>query len=355
MEMKTRLLFVPLLFALVASLAACGGSSNSVPANAVAVVDGTPITLAKFNFWLAQDVAQKKATTGVAPDPVTLRAEVVALLVQFEEVKQQAKKLHVSVTPAEVDKYISDIVKKTPFNGSMSKFLVQLKQQGLTLKGAQEEVSQGLLQQKIRTKVTSAATVTVAQEKTYYDANKSQFMTSATLQVAKSKSLAVSIEQQLRNGTSFAKLAKKYSKDPGSASQGGKYTATSREVPAYDKAAFSLKTGQLSGLVDATSAANGGYGFFIMKPLGPVKTTTSGKTRDMEHILVSVKTTPKQKTFAQAQASIKSTLLGQQQSTLFQKWISDLVTSYKGKISYQTGYAPPTTTAISTTPPITTG
>ncbi len=58
--MKNRLLFVPVLLALVVSLAACGGGSQNVPANAIAVVNGTPITLAQFNDFFAQAVTAAK-------------------------------------------------------------------------------------------------------------------------------------------------------------------------------------------------------------------------------------------------------------------------------------------------------
>src|SRR5262249_2896233 len=139
--------------------------------------------------------------------------------------------------------------------------------------------------------------------------------------LVKQKSLAASLEQQLKNGASFAKLAKKYSKDPGSAAQGGKYLATQgKEVPAYDEAAFALKTGALSGLVDATSQADGGYGWFIIKALGPVQTPS----------------------FATEQTTIQSTLLQQKQQALWSQWLEKLAKQYQGKVSYQTNYAPPT-------------
>src|SRR5262245_47400563 len=68
MEMKTRLLFLPLLLMLVASLTACGGGSI-VPPSAVAVVGGVPITTAAYNAALAQAQAQLVAQGGQQATP----------------------------------------------------------------------------------------------------------------------------------------------------------------------------------------------------------------------------------------------------------------------------------------------
>jgi foldase protein PrsA len=340
MEMKTRLLFLPLLVMLVASLAACGGGSQGVPANAVAVVGNTPITTTVFNGFLTQRIAIAEAQ-GQKPQPGTpqytaLRDEVVAYLVQVNELEQQAPKEGVSMTQGQVTEFLKNLA-KTSYGGSMAKLTAALKKQGLSMATARQEVFVNLLATKVKTKVTQSAKVTMAQEQAYYNTNKAQFQTPATKTrsvehiLVKSKSLADTIEQKLRNGTSFASLAKKYSKDPGSAAQGGKYTATGSEVPAYDQAAFSLKTGQLSAPVDATSAANGSYGWFIIKALGPVKQTPAHTT-----------------SFAQAEPTIKQQLLQQAQDKLWQTWLTDLQNEYKGKVQYQSGYAPPTTTAIST-------
>ena len=346
--MKTRLLFVPLLLMLVASLAACGGGSQAVPANAVAVVNGTPITFTVFNGFLKQRLAIAKAQGQSAqpgtPQYASLRDETVAYLVQVNELEQQASKEGVSESQADVTKFLQNLA-QTSYSGSMAKLTAALKKQGLSMATARQEVFVNLLATKIKTKVTSTATVTPAQEHTYYNTNKAQFQTPASTTrsvehiLVKSKSLANTIEQKLRNGASFASLAKQYSKDPGSAAQGGKYTATEgREVPAYDHAAFSLKTGQLSAPVDATSAANGSYGWFIIKALGPVKKTPAHTT-----------------SFSQAEATIKQQLLQQAQDTLWQTWLTDLQKQYQGKVSYQSGYAPPTTTALTQTTPVTTG
>ncbi|HZS93667.1 MAG TPA: peptidylprolyl isomerase [Chloroflexota bacterium] len=64
---------------------------------------------------------------------------------------------------------------------------------------------------------------------------------------AKKKSLAVQLYHRARNGANFAALAKKYSIDTTSAKKGGDlgFFTHGQMVPAFDKAAFSMKVGQI--------------------------------------------------------------------------------------------------------------
>jgi peptidyl-prolyl cis-trans isomerase D len=73
---------------------------------------------------------------------------------------------------------------------------------------------------------------------------------------------AEQILKQLRGGADFADLAKKFSDDrPGSAEKGGElgWVTHGQMVPSFEKAIFSLKPGELSGIVDTE------YGYHIVQ------------------------------------------------------------------------------------------
>ena len=134
-----------------------------------------------------------------------------------------------------------------------------MKKDDITLSQLEQyELRPNLLGQKLQAKVTSDVKVSDAAALKYYNANKATYVTPKTREVrhilVNSKSLADTIETKLKNGASFAALAKKYSKDTGSAAQGGKLcvahggtlSVPARAVPPFDKAAFSLKTNEIS-------------------------------------------------------------------------------------------------------------
>jgi len=79
--------------------------------------------------------------------------------------------------------------------------------------------------------------------------------------VAEAQRRAEDLLKQLKAGAKFEDLAKKYSEDPGSAKEGGSLSWIGRgqTVPEFEKAAFSLPKGQVSGLVKSS------YGFHIIR------------------------------------------------------------------------------------------
>ncbi|HSB09441.1 MAG TPA: peptidylprolyl isomerase [Blastocatellia bacterium] len=82
-----------------------------------------------------------------------------------------------------------------------------------------------------------------------------------TLTKDEARAKAQGLLERVRKGEDFAKLAKENSDDPGSKDKGGEYDFFGRGqmVPEFDKAAFGLKPGEVSDLVETQ------FGFHIIK------------------------------------------------------------------------------------------
>lgn len=332
--------FLPLLALLVvvALAAGCGGGGKkSVPSDAVAVVGSDNI--AKSQFTLLMDGTQRAyvARKTAFPKPGTsqykaLQDQTMKYLVQQAELEQKAKGLGITVTDKDVQARITQI-KKQYFAGDEKKYQQQLKAQGLTEPLLAINLHGQILSEKLYAKVTGGVKVSDADVRAYYVAHKSTYTQAASRDVrhilVNDKKLADSIEAQLKSGADFAKLAKKYSKDPGSAKQGGKLTISKGQTVApFDKVAFSLKKNELSAPVHTT------YGWHIIQALSDVKPATQQPLKDV-------------------QASIRTQLLQTKKTDVINKWVDDVNKEYATKISYATGYTP-LTTAVTTTAATTT-
>lgn len=95
-------------------------------------------------------------------------------------------------------------------------------------------------------------------------------------------SLATEVLERLRAGEDFAQLARRYSQDPGSRERGGDlgWFRRGQMVEQFDSAVFSLRPGQLSGVVETT------FGFHIIR-LDRVR----GAERQARHILIGAEIT----------------------------------------------------------------
>jgi parvulin-like peptidyl-prolyl isomerase len=348
MEMKTRLLFLSVPLALVAVLAAgCGGGggASGVPADSIAKVGGTDITKTTFNDLISVAFANYRSRGQTPPKVGTpaytqLRYQAVSVLVQEEELKQEGEKLGVTVKQKDIDARVA-FIRKTSFHGSEKKLQAALKADHITLVQLERfELGPRLLSQKLEDEVTKSVKVSRAAALKYYDQNKASFTTPKTREVrhilVNSKTLAEQIAAKLHNGASFAKLAKKYSKDTASAAQGGKLCvahggssgACQQTVPPFDKAAFSLKTKEIS-LVHSV------YGWHVIQALGPVQPAHK-------------------QTFKEVESEIQSNLAQQQRQVAWSAWVSKVPKDFKGKVFFQTGYQPPTTSTPTATAPATT-
>jgi foldase protein PrsA len=334
-----RFLPVALLVVIVVVAAGCGGGGSAkVSSDSVAAVGNDQITKAEFNFLIAGAKSQALAAKATFPKPgtadyKTLQDKAMAYLVQEKELEQKGKDLGVQVTDADVDKQIQQI-KKQYFGGSEKAFQAQLKQQGFTLPLLKIYQRGNLLSDKLYKKITADAKVTDAEIQKYYNENKTQYTKVESRDVrhilVNSKAKADDLESLLKAGGDIAALAKKFSKDTLSAVKGGKLTIEKgKTVAEFDKAAFALKTNEISPPVHTQ------YGWHIIQALSAVKPASTQP-------LSAVKET------------IRQNLLSQKKTDLFQKWLDGVKKDYAKSVRYQTGYVPEATTATTAATPTTT-
>jgi len=333
---RLSLVLLALPLALLAS--ACGGGgggSAKVGSGDAAVVGGEHISRDQLDTRVHQakcsyDLQKRTFPKAGSPEYQAIQSQILASLVQRVQLQQKAPSLDVKVTDDQVQKQLTDL-KKQYFGGDEKKYKAELKRQCVTDPEVKNDLRANLLSNAVFKKVTASAKVTDAQIKDYYDGHREVYTTPQTrvvrhiLVAAKDKALADKLYGQLKAGADFATLAKKYSIDPGSKSQGGELTITrGQTVPEFDKTAFALKTGELS------------------KPI---------KTQFGWHIILAEKAAkPRQSTpFKQVKESIRQQLLQQKRNDALQKWLDGVKKEYASKISYATGLAPPATTTSSTT------
>lgn len=96
---------------------------------------------------------------------------------------------------------------------------------------------------------------------------------------------AEAVLQESRTGKDFAELARKYSEDP-SAAQGGEagWFTQGQLLPAVEKAAFALKKGEISGVVESA------LGYHILKVEEVREEKTKGLKEAREEILLAIRT-----------------------------------------------------------------
>jgi parvulin-like peptidyl-prolyl isomerase len=323
--MKGRLLVV-LLLSLAVLVSGCGGGGGAAEtaADDVATVGDVHVSRARFDDTIARFRASMAAQKQKFPKEGTteyeaLKSQAMWLLVLEAAREREANKLGIEVTDQEIVARIDALKKGEPFNGKEAKFQAELEKQGITEAELRQLYKAIIVSEKLTPHITEDLSVSDDAVHDYFVANKAQYAPTREVQeilVGKNEKLANQLYQQLKNGANFAKLAKKYSQDPGSKDQGGNFTARKGEtVPNFDKTVFSMKTGELAKPFNTPE-----YGWFIVKALKPIEKTTEKDVAEQ----------------------IRQQLLAEQGNEAYTEWSSNLARKIctSDAISYQIGYTP---------------
>ena len=327
--------------------AGCGGGS-SLSGDDVAKVGSVTITKAQFDNLISRAKQSYKTQKQTFPKVGTadydrIKSQAVDFLVQRAEFAQEAQKMGITITQKDIDAKLVQI-KKQFFKGSDAAYQKQLKSQGLTQDEVDADIKDQLISTKLYDKVTADVKVTPKDVADYYKAHLSQYQQAESRTVrhilisvcgpntpggvkcrsdVAAKAFADKLYNELKGGADFAALAKKYSGDTGSASQGGKLTITrGQTVPTFDQTAFLLGVGTFSHPVKTT------YGYHIIMPI--TKT-------------IPASTTP----HSQVKTAIKQQLLQQRKQEKMAKWVNDIKKQFH--VSYGKGFTPTSTSTTSTT------
>jgi len=256
--------------------------------------------------------------------------QIMPQLVSIEIAKAYAKEHDITVSDEEVDQEIAKIKEQVGDQARSSgqdlsnqeAYEQALKQNNITEEELRDDIRENLPVQKVQEKVAGNAEPSEKEIQKFYEKNKEAQFTTPEQRCVKhilfnkdQKQKAEDVKKQLEDGGDFAKLAKEYSQDPGSAAQGGDLGCLGKgeTVPSFEKAAFGAKQGEI---------------------VGPVKTQFG------YHILKVTDVKPKQtRSLQEVESQIRSQLATEKQTEVFSKWVEEQ--KKKRDVKYLKGYEPP--------------
>lgn len=244
----------------------------------VAVVNGKVITQADFDQQLAI-AGEQMAKTGNVPT----NADILESLIDFELLYQGSEKKGITVDDKTVSAKFDQWKKQFSSDAEYQEVLAKLK---LSESGIKDKFKRGMQVQAFIDKQFAQNVVISDQEsKAFYDSHLDYFKIPEQVHArhilikvdpnadaakkAEARKKIGEIQQRLKKGEDFAALAKEFSQCPSSANGGdlGSFGRTDMVEP-FAKTAFSLKPGEVSGIVETS------FGFHLIKMVDKKPPTT---------------------------------------------------------------------------------
>jgi len=240
----------------------------------IARVNGTPLDRAE----LERAVRSLEGQAG-GPVPAAKRDEIyrqlVDQLIALKLLSQECVARKIVIPDAEVESRVAEV--KKPFPNEQA-FSAALAERQMTLDKLKSEIRQQLQAMKVvETDIKPTVAVTDADVTDFYVKNPDKFQEPEAVRAShimirtpdvtdeaqkkKAKAEATAVLAEIKKGGDFAALAKQHSQDAGSAANGGDlgFVPRGQTSPVFEQAAFALKPGQMSGVVESP------FGYHIIK------------------------------------------------------------------------------------------
>lgn len=248
----------------------------ALPAGVEATVNGTEIKSSEID-QLTKAMVMRNQQSAAPPSPEALelaRRNAVDQLVNAELLYQAGQKLEIADLDKKLEEDYQNEVKRFPNPGAFEQALksANMDENSFRLLLRKRFVVNSLLEKEIVPKVA----VTDEEVKTFYNENLDKFKRPEMVRAShilvdvkanatpeekqKAHEKAEALLKQLKEGKDFAELAKTESSCP-SKTQGGdlNFFGKGQMVPEFEKAAFALKPGELSDVVETK------FGYHIIK------------------------------------------------------------------------------------------
>jgi foldase protein PrsA len=315
---------------LALSVAACG---NDVPPNSVAKVDDSVIKRSEFDHWLGAAARGQQQAPGqpaaAVPDPPdyaecvatkskqpvakgsekpskadlkaqcrqqydALKGQVMQFLVSANWIELEAKERGIESTDKTVRKQFQQQKKQSFTNDKQYREF--LKASGQTEADLLFRVELDYLSNEIRKKVVAGKGKVSDQDiQRYYDKNKKRFAQPERRDLAvvltRNKAQAERAKSALEDGGSFKQVARRFSIDDASKSQGGKLPgiAKGQQEKALDDAVFAAERGELTGPVKTQ------FGWYVFEVTKVTPATQQSMADSKETIRNLIKSEREQK------------------------------------------------------------
>lgn len=239
----------------------------------IAKIDGDVITKADFESAIHQ--AEQNSGRAVPPERRNeIYRGVLDQLVSMRVLRQEIAARHMTVSDAEIAAQIEQLRKQFP---SEAAFKQAMAQQRITQEKLREDARMNLLvNQLVGGEVSAKVSVKPGDISAFYEKNPDKFTQPESVRAshiliivppgadaatkAAAKARAEEALKAVRAGQDFAAVARQYSQD-GSAQRGGDlgFVPRGQTAPAFETAAFALKVGQVSDVVESP------FGYHVIK------------------------------------------------------------------------------------------